>query len=104
MNENLLLLGAVPVAGFAAGFAAVRFTEVHEDYRHQHQTPRMAKDESGKDVEKLASDIRKESGEEIYKQLLDDIKNGKIDGKTRPVKNDKVAQRNSRLAKRLGMM
>jgi hypothetical protein len=24
-----------------AGFAAVRFTEVHEDYRHQHQTPRI---------------------------------------------------------------
>ena len=24
-----------------AGFTAVRFTEVHEDYRHQHQTPRV---------------------------------------------------------------
>jgi Zn-dependent M28 family amino/carboxypeptidase len=24
-----------------AGFTAVRFTEVHEDYRHQHQTPRL---------------------------------------------------------------
>lgn len=29
-----------------SGFAAVRFCEVHEDYRHQHQTPRI---ESGPD-------------------------------------------------------
>jgi len=33
-----------------AGFAAVRFTEVHEDYRHQHQTPRIEKVD-GKDVQ-----------------------------------------------------
>jgi len=34
-----------------AGFTAVRFTEVHEDYRHQHQTPRLEKDADGKDVQ-----------------------------------------------------
>lgn len=33
------------------GFTAVRFTEVHEDYRHQHQTPRLEKDAAGKDVQ-----------------------------------------------------
>lgn len=33
-----------------AGFSAVRFTEVHEDYRHQHQTPRVEKDAEGNDV------------------------------------------------------
>lgn len=34
-----------------AGFAAVRFTEVHEDYRHQHQTPRKEKDAAGNEVQ-----------------------------------------------------
>jgi Zn-dependent M28 family amino/carboxypeptidase len=34
-----------------AGFAAVRFTEVHEDYRHQHQNVRKEKDESGREVQ-----------------------------------------------------
>ncbi len=34
-----------------AGFAAVRFTEVHEDYRHQHQTPRVEKGADGEDVQ-----------------------------------------------------
>jgi hypothetical protein len=33
-----------------AGFAAVRFTEVHEDYRHQHQTPRLEPGPDGKGV------------------------------------------------------
>jgi hypothetical protein len=34
-----------------AGFAAVRFTEVHEDYRHQHQTPRKEKGPDGAEVQ-----------------------------------------------------
>ena len=34
-----------------AGFPAVRFTEVHEDYRHQHQTPRMVKLPDGTEVQ-----------------------------------------------------
>lgn len=33
-----------------AGFAAVRFTEVHEDYRHQHQTPRVEKGPDGVEI------------------------------------------------------
>jgi len=41
-------------------------------------------------VEKLASEIKEESGQEIYKQLREDIKNGVIDGKTRPVTNNEV--------------
>ncbi len=34
-----------------AGYAAVRFTEVHEDYRHQHQNVRVVKDAAGNDVQ-----------------------------------------------------
>jgi len=33
-----------------AGFAAVRFTEVHEDYRHQHQAPRVEKGPDGTEI------------------------------------------------------
>src|SRR5579864_1603229 len=41
-------------------------------------------------VEKLASEIRGESGPELLDQLLDDIKQGRIDGRTRSVKNNQV--------------
>lgn len=34
-----------------AGFTAVRFTEVHEDYRHQHQNVRKEKDQAGNEVQ-----------------------------------------------------
>jgi Zn-dependent M28 family amino/carboxypeptidase len=34
-----------------AGFTAVRFTEVHEDYRHQHQNVRKEKDAAGNEVQ-----------------------------------------------------
>lgn len=41
-------------------------------------------------VNKFRSEILKESGPEIYAQLKDDIKEGRIDGRTRSVTNDKV--------------
>jgi hypothetical protein len=34
-----------------AGFPAIRFCEVHEDYRHQHQTPRVETGPDGKPVQ-----------------------------------------------------
>lgn len=48
------------------------------------------KDQDGSEVEKLASEIRKESGPEIYKALMEDIDNGKIEGGSRATENDKV--------------
>lgn len=44
----------------------------------------------GTAVEKLASEIREESGDDIYKALMDDIKEGRIEGKTRPTTNNKM--------------
>jgi hypothetical protein len=41
-------------------------------------------------VEKLASEIREESGPEIYKALMQDIKDGTIEGGTRSVNDDDV--------------
>ena len=48
------------------------------------------KDEAGNQIDKLASEIKDESGDEIYKQLIEDIENGDIDGRTRKTSDDKV--------------
>lgn len=48
------------------------------------------KQENGDEVEKLASEIKDESGQEIYDALMDDIKEGRIDGRKRRVVNNKV--------------
>jgi hypothetical protein len=42
------------------------------------------------EVEKLASEIRDESGEEIFKALMEDIKEGRIEGGMRKVFDDQV--------------
>ncbi len=47
-------------------------------------------DEDGEETIKLRSELKKESGKEIYRQLLDDIDEGKIDGQTRRVKRNNV--------------
>jgi len=48
------------------------------------------KDENSPDIEKLASEIKEESGQEIYDALIEDIKEGRIEGGTRSVTNDQV--------------
>jgi hypothetical protein len=48
------------------------------------------KAEDGTEVERLASEIKKDSGEEIYKALMQQIEDGVLDGKTRKVTNDEV--------------
>ncbi len=48
------------------------------------------KTDDGNEVEKLASEIRDTSGKDILKALLDDIKEGRIEGGTRKVTDDKV--------------
>lgn len=45
---------------------------------------------SGKRIEKLASEIEKDAGPEILKALLEDIKEGRIDGKTRHILDQSV--------------
>lgn len=48
------------------------------------------KPEGGDAIEKLASEIKEESGKEIYNLLIADIRDGKIDGQTRSVTNNEV--------------
>ena len=62
-------------------------------YFRKRQTPDTLvwyKMEDGNEVEKLASEIKEESGQEIYKALAKDIDDGKIDGGFRKVTNDEV--------------
>jgi hypothetical protein len=47
-------------------------------------------DREGNNFDKLESEIREESGDEICDALLADIENGEIDGRTRSVTNNKV--------------
>ena len=48
------------------------------------------KNDDGDELEILASDIKKESGKEIYDQLIQDIDNGVVDGGYRKVSDDSV--------------
>jgi hypothetical protein len=48
------------------------------------------KDQQGNEQEKLASEIKKESGDDIYKALIEDIEAGEVEGGTRETSNDKV--------------
>jgi hypothetical protein len=48
------------------------------------------KNATGEEIEKLASEIKEESGDDIYKALMKDIKDGVIDGGTRSVFDDQV--------------
>src|SRR6185312_2694904 len=61
-------------------------------YRRNETQDRLVsyEGEDGKTVNKFRSEIVKESGEEIYKQIIDDIKEGRVNGRTREVTNDEV--------------
>lgn len=48
------------------------------------------KKDDGSEVENLASEIKEKSGAEIFKALMDDIKEGRIEGGTRAVHDDEV--------------
>ena len=48
------------------------------------------KSEDGSLIEKLASEIKSDSGNDIYKALMDDIKEGRVDGRTRKVQDTNV--------------
>ena len=50
----------------------------------------MWKDESGNETEMLVSEIKEVAGKEIYDALMQQIKDGLLDGRKRSVANDKV--------------
>lgn len=58
--------------------------------RQRKDTLVSYKDENGEEHEKLVSQIKDESGPEIYKMLMESIKDGTLDGRSRDVFDDEV--------------
>src|SRR6185312_1524889 len=61
-------------------------------YRRNESKDRLVsyEDRDGKTVNKFRSEIVEESGPDIYKKLIQDIEDGTLNGRTRPVSNDEV--------------
>jgi hypothetical protein len=85
-------VGAVPIDAAFANWISDKEIILAKYFRKK-QTPDKYiwyKNPDGDEVEKLASEIAEESGKEIYDALMLDIKNGVIEGGSRPVFNDEV--------------
>jgi hypothetical protein len=85
-------VGTSPLAGVLTAWLSDKEILLAKYYRKK-QTPDTFvwwKQADGNEVEKLASEIKDESGKEIYDALIADIEDGKIDGGTRKVTDDKV--------------
>lgn len=86
-------VGAAPLDNAFADWLSDKEIMLAKYYRRKGRGDKLIAykpEEDGDEIEKLASEIIEESGKEIYDQLMQDIKDGKIDGKTRPVVNNEV--------------
>jgi hypothetical protein len=89
-------IGTAPFAGTMDIWLSAKEVMVVKYYRRKETKDMLISyvsiDENGKTsrVEKLRSEIVDESGSEIFDRLMADIKNGVVDGKTRPVVNRAV--------------
>ena len=85
-------IGASPMASMFVDWINEKEIMLAKYWRKNGKKDRLVwfEEESGDEVEKLASDIKSESGAEIYKKLMEDIKNGVIDGGSREVRDDQV--------------
>ncbi len=85
-------VGASPLDTFFSDWMSDKEIVVAKYYRKRQVKDTLVsfKLESGDEIEKLASEIKKESGKEIYDALMDQIKDGTLDGKSRKVTNDEV--------------
>jgi Phage P22-like portal protein len=85
-------VGTQPLQSSFAEWISDKEIMLAKYYRKNQKSDTLVwwKDEQGNEEEKLASEIRKESGAEIYKKLREDIDNGEIEGGTRPTEDDQV--------------
>lgn len=85
-------VGSAPIDSMFADWISDKEIMVCKYYRKNQVKDRYVwyKDESGNEIEKLQSEILDESGAEIYKALIEDIKSGRIEGGSRKVFNDEV--------------
>ncbi len=85
-------VGAAPLDTAFSDWISDKEVMLAKYYRKKGKSDTLVsyKLDSGDEVEKLASEIKDEAGQAIFKQLIEDIDNGVIDGKTRKVTNDSV--------------
>lgn len=85
-------VGLTPIDSWFADWITDKEVTLAKYFRKNQRKDTLIsfKDSAGEEVEKLASEIREESGAEIYAALMDDIKEGRVDGKKRSVTNDEV--------------
>lgn len=85
-------VGSAPIDSMFASWISDKEIMLAKYYRKKQVPDRYVwyKDENGSEVEKLQSEILEDSGPDIYKQLIEDIKSGTIEGGTRKVTNDQV--------------
>lgn len=85
-------VGTAPIDSAFADWISDKEIMLAKYYRKKGKTDTLVsyKPDDGDAVEKLASEIKEESGKEIYDALMQDIKDGKLDGKTREVTNNEV--------------
>ena len=85
-------VGAAPINSAFTDWISDKEIMLAKYYRKEQKEDTYVwyKAENGDEIEKLASEIKEDSGQDIYKALIADIKEGKIDGGTRSVFDDKV--------------
>lgn len=85
-------VGTAPIDSAFADWISDKEIVLAKYFRKKNKNDTLIsyKTDDGDEIEKLASEIKDESGQEIYDALMKDIKDGKIDGKTRKVFNDEV--------------
>jgi hypothetical protein len=85
-------VGTAPLDNGFADWISDKEIMLAKYFRKKEKRDRLIwfKQDSGDEIEKLASEIRKESGEELYKKLMEDIEAGKLEGGSRSVLDDKV--------------
>lgn len=85
-------IGAAPLDSAFADWLSDKEVMLVKYYRKNARKDTLVsyKDAEGNEVEKLTSEIRDESGKDINDALMLDIKEGRLDGKSRPVTNDEV--------------
>lgn len=86
-------VGQAPLSSAFSDWISDKEIMLVKYYRKKNKNDTLVSYKESEDadaVEKLASEIKKESGQEIYDALIEDIESGKIDGRTRKVINNEV--------------
>jgi len=85
-------IGQAPIESGLVDWLTDKEVMVVKYYRKSEKADTLVAytDENGVEVEKLASELKDEAGRDLFKMLMEDIKEGRIDGRTRKVGNPKV--------------